>query len=53
MCANTFVAVINLALPNLFKIYFLDVSSKYLIKVFIPFLIAIFPIFSGVTPKTL
>ena len=27
--------------------------SKYLIKVFIPFFIAIFPIFSGVIPRTL
>ena len=44
---KTFVAVIILALPNFFNIVFVADLSKYLIKVLIPFFIAIFPIVSG------
>ena len=53
MWANTLVAVMIFALPNFLKIYLEVFSSKYLINVLIPFFIAIFPIFSGVIPKTL
>ena len=53
MWAKTLVAVITSGFPYLLFIVLTVFSSKYLINVGIPFLIAIFPIFSGVTPKIL
>ena len=51
--AKTFVAVTNFAFPYFFKIKSEVFLSKYLKMVLIPLLIAILPIFSGVTPATL
>ena len=53
ICAKTFVAVIIFGFLYFFFIFFTVCLSKYSNRVGIPFLIAIFPTFSGVTPSTL